>query len=226
MRNCLIFTLVFNVCVFSLKAQNYTTDKIVDSTNNPDKFLFADYTPGVVFLKNGNRVEAKLNYQMDNQSFYYLDNENKALELDNAKEVDTVFIADMKFISFDSKFYYLITNGQRPLFGSFFGKPMPIGYSYDISGLKMKDASETSGDVSNTYVLMQKNRLSKLKFNVRYWLLEDNKLHKIGSVNQIERYFTKLDKNKAKNYLEENKVNFDKVSTVGKFVQFCELNSK
>lgn len=211
----------FLLLFVNVNAQNYTTEKIIDSTNNPTKFLFSDYSSGIVFLKNGNRVETKLNYQMDNQSFYYLNENNSSMELSNVEDVDTIFLGSMKFIPINKKFYYLVLKDKVSLLSSFFGKAIPMVYSYDKSGLKMKEAGEVSTDLTNTYSLMHRNNVSKLQFNLRYWLLEGNSIKKVNSVKQILGNFKHVKQGQIDNYLKDNKVDFNSTLAVGNFVKIC-----
>jgi len=60
-------------------------------------YLFEEYTNGTVLMLNNARANASLNYDAANRLMMYMEGE-EAMILTNTQAIDTVFIADRKFI--------------------------------------------------------------------------------------------------------------------------------
>ncbi|MEA4995634.1 MAG: hypothetical protein VB079_03980, partial [Petrimonas sp.] len=72
-------------------------------------YLFPDFQPGVVLLKNGVRNNAKLNYNAASEEMVF-DENGKTLAIGDAvlPQIDTVFVADEKFIRINNKFVRIL----------------------------------------------------------------------------------------------------------------------
>src|SRR5438105_986015 len=79
-----------------------SVDKTVLNTNLYDVFI-----NGTVRMKNGHIEEALLNYDTEHQSILFKKND-QVLTLTDLSSVDTVYIADRKFVPVEDNFYEII----------------------------------------------------------------------------------------------------------------------
>jgi hypothetical protein len=67
-------------------------------------YLYSKFTPGKVLFKTGMVQNANLNYNTNTSAIAY-DNKGDYMIVTNPEDIDTVFIAESKFVSVNDRFY-------------------------------------------------------------------------------------------------------------------------
>jgi hypothetical protein len=196
-------------------------DKSVLNTN-----LYEVFISGKVLMKSGRIEEALLNYNTENQSIVFKQNE-QVLTLTDLTSVDTVYIADRKFIPVENSFYEIIT-GTNPigLYITYTNKRRPVVASTDHTGTSKQPGDKASNNVASAYL----SRPNQLNYTAdvltHYWLKRGNSFYKANNQNQLLKVFPFKDNTSIKSYISENKIDFDKKDDVTRLVVFCNGQMK
>jgi len=150
-------------------------------------YVFPAFGKGTVLQKNGEVVEAMLNYNVLSGEIIFESSPGRYLALANPELADTVFILDRKFVPVNSKFYELLTATVSALFLEYTCTVKDPGT--DI-GYGIKSTSTASNAVKN---LIQSGGVYSLKLpdnfevtsNTMYWIYKDGKYQKANSAKQI-----------------------------------------
>ena len=211
----LFFLLTISI---SLKAQE---------TVNLSHYLFPDFQPGVVLMKNGVRNNVKLNYNAASEEMVF-DENGKILAIDEAvlPQVDTVFIADEKFIRMNNKFVKIIIN--EPEIDLFVehkcrlippGKPSAYGGTSQTSSITSYSSIMSDGRVYN---LKLPDDYKIIPYNV-FWLNRNGKLQSFSNLGQLKKIYR--DKKKLiGDYLKENEVKLSNEKSVSDAINYLENN--
>ena len=211
----LFFLLTISI---SLKAQE---------TVNLSHYLFPDFQPGIVLMKNGVRNNVKLNYNAASEEMVF-DENGKILAIDEAvlPQVDTVFIADEKFIRMNNKFVKIIIN--EPEIDLFVehkcrlippGKPAAYGGTSQTSSITSYSSIMSDGRVYN---LKLPDDYKIIPYNV-FWLNRNGKLQSFSNLGQLKKIYR--DKKKLiGDYLKENEVKLSNEKSVSDAINYLENN--
>jgi len=121
-------------------------------TDNPDQFLFPEFTIGVIKLKNGEKVNLNLNYNIVSEKMVFYQND-QLFDVINRSAIDTVYIQSRKFITADNSFFEVIVPGPTTLLAQNTGKvkspPRPAAYdgTSEVSSSTYIDNMRFGGEV-------------------------------------------------------------------------------
>jgi hypothetical protein len=211
----LLFLLSTTVC---LEAQETVT---------LSHYLFPDFQPGVVLLKSGVRNNAKLNYNAASEEMVFDDN-GKILAIADAllPQIDTVFVANEKFIRVNKKFVkILIDKPDVDLYVEHKcklippGKPAAYGGTSQISSTTSYSSILSDGGVYN---LKLPDDYKIIPYNV-FWLNRNGKLQSFSNLGQLKKIYR--DKKKLiSDYLKKNEVKLTNEKSVADTIAYLENN--
>jgi len=199
-RTGLIF-LLLNIS-FSLQAQ-------IDTVNNPDQFVFPDFSVGVVKMKNGEKVILSLNYDIVNGKMVFMQ-KNKKYDIVNTAAIDTVYIQEVKFVPVGKVFYQVLVSAPTTLFYQHAGsvkkpsRPAAYGGTSEVSSSTYINNLRLGNDVYR----MEKNKEIIIEQKPVLWIRKDNTMY---YVTEKKHLLTALPdkKNELKHYIRQNQVKFD-----------------
>ncbi len=211
----LLFLLSTTVC---LEAQEVV---------NLSHYVFSDFQPGVVLLKSGVRNNAKLNYNAASEEMVFDDN-GKILAIADAllPQIDTVFVANEKFIRVNKKFVkILIDKPDVDLYVEHKcklippGKPAAYGGTSQISSTTSYSSILSDGGVYN---LKLPDDYKIIPYNV-FWLNRNGKLQSFSNLGQLKKIYR--DKKKLiGDYLKKNEVKLTNEKRVADTIAYLENN--
>jgi len=211
----LLFLLSTTVC---LEAQEVV---------NLSHYVFSDFQPGVVLLKSGVRNNAKLNYNAASEEMVFDDN-GKILAIADAllPQIDTVFVANEKFIRVNKKFVkILIDKPDVDLYVEHKcklippGKPAAYGGTSQISSTTSYSSILSDGGVYN---LKLPDDYKIIPYNV-FWLNRNGKLQSFSNLGQLKKIYR--DKKKLiGDYLKKNEVKLTNEKSVADIIAYLENN--
>ena len=190
-------------------------------------YLFPDFQPGVVLMKNGTRNNAKLNYNTASEEMVF-DENGVLLDISDVllPQIDTVFISNEKFIRVNNKFVKIIFD--EPEISLFVehkcrlippGKPAAYGGTSQTSSAASYSSIMADGKVYN---LKLPDDYKFKPYNV-FWINRNGKLISFSSIGQLKKIYR--DKKKViGDYLKKNDVKLTDEKSVEDVIIFMENN--
>jgi hypothetical protein len=190
-------------------------------------YLFPDFQPGVVLLKNGVRNNAKLNYNAASEEMVF-DENGKTLAIGDAvlPQIDTVFVADEKFIRINNKFVrILIDKPEIDLFVEHKCKIIPPGKPTAYGGTSQTSSASSYSSIlsgGKVYDLKLPDDYKIMPYNV-FWLNRNGKLQSFLNLGQLKKIYR--DKKKlVDDYLKKNEVKLTNEKSVEEAITYLENN--
>jgi hypothetical protein len=190
-------------------------------------YLFPDFQPGVVLMKNGTRNNAKLNYNTASEEMVF-DKNGELLAISDVllPQIDTVFILNEKFIRVNNKFMKIIID--EPGFSLFVehkcrlippGKPAAYGGTSQTSSTTSYSSIMADGKI---YHLKLPDDFKVRPYNI-FWISRNGKLQSFSNIGQLKKIYR--DKKKViGDYLKENVVEMTNEKSVEDTIVFMENN--
>ncbi len=212
MKKRLLFSLIF-ACSLFIHAQE-TKDPIA-------YYLFPEFTDGIVVLKSGKQVKTKLNYHTLFEEMQFED-QGKRQNFTDTKILDTIIIANRKFIPFNSIMLELMIDDEVSLYIQHKGKLLPPAKRTAYGGRTETTAVEQRKSMlinGVTYDLELPNDF-KVSANQTFWIKQDGKFVKINSLKKIKKIFPgKADF--IKSYNDKFGVNFNDAREIIQLIYYC-----
>ena len=190
-------------------------------------YLFPDFQPGVVLLKNGVRKNAKLNYNAASEEMVF-DENGKTLAIGDAvlPQIDTVFVADEKFIRINNKFVrILIDKPEIDLFVEHKCRLIPPGKPAAYGGTSQTSSTTSYSSIlsdGRVYDLKLPDDYKIIPYNV-FWLNRNGKLQSFSNLGQLKKIYR--DKKKlVGDYLKKNEVKLANEKSVEEAITYLENN--
>lgn len=216
-RYCMI--LLFYVPLLSV-AQVVSIEKTVLNT-----CLFEHFLKGKVYLKNGSVQEVELNYETEDNSIVFK-NHGQTLTLTNLTDIDSVFIAGRKFVPVDKKVYEVLSTNAIELLASYINKRRPVVASPDHEGTRRGASNAANNSVAPAYVSRPFQSNSVVDIYAQFWLKRGNSLYKANNEKQLLKVFPMKNGDAIKQYINDQKINFDKQEDLVKLVAYCNAQVK
>ena len=190
-------------------------------------YLFPDFQPGVVLLKNGVRNNAKLNYNAASEEMVF-DENGKTLAIGDAvlSQIDTVFVSDEKFIRINNKFVrILIDKPEIDLFVEHKCKIIPPGKPTAYGGTSQTSSASSYSSIlsgGKVYDLKLPDDYKIMPYNV-FWRNRNGKLQSFLNLGQLKKIYR--DKKKlVDDYLKKNEVKLTNEKSVEEAITYLENN--
>ncbi|HHU25488.1 MAG TPA: hypothetical protein GXZ56_02560 [Bacteroidales bacterium] len=214
-------------CKFLILLLLITTSLHAQETIRISHYLFPDFQPGVVLMKNGTRNNAKLNYNTASEEMVF-DKNGELLALSDLilPQIDTVYISSEKFIRVNNKFMKIIID--EPEISLFVehkcriippGKPAAYGGTSQTSSVTSYSSIMAGGRV---YSLKLPDDYKVIPYNV-FWVNRNGKLQSFSNIGQLKKIYR--DKKKViADYLKKNDVEMTDEKSVKETIVFMENN--
>lgn len=186
------------------------------------QYLFSDFQPGSVVLKEGKVIKCMLNYNFLTDEMLFIDDNGKKMALANPHDVRTVYIAKRMFVSAPKGYYEVIEKGA-----------VELVYKWNCN-ITEKGKAGALGIATDAPSVYQMNQIS---FDAKTWKLDVNKdavvtvlvvpYLKVGSkyitIKGTRDYLKAYPGKKAeiKGYIEQNPVDFKKEADLRRLTIYC-----
>jgi len=203
MKTCLSIFLV----IFSLLS-TFSQGKSVAFSH----YVFPEFTPGQVLMKNGTKNIVSLNYNALTEEMVFEDKGVKlAIADEQLRTIDTVLIGHRKFVRSENTFLELISSISPEIYVEY---KCRIKYPGRVSG-PGGQTSQTSS--SETY---EPTDFRQIIYEVQlptgydtkpfryYWIKKDGALKKIKNLNQLSKLYPNK-KGPFKSYVKKNDVDYN-----------------
>lgn len=184
------------------------------------QFLFAEFSPGVVRMKNGEKIVLNLNYNIVTEKMVFMQKE-QIFDMINYGTVDTVYINKRKFIPSGRIFYELLISTPVTLFLQNKGtpkqpsRPAAYGGTSDVS---------SSDYINNIQLGNDRFRMAdNLKVSVNYapilWVRKDDTMNAVVNKKQLAKIFTDREK-EISEFIRTNRIDISNPDHIMSLVKY------
>jgi hypothetical protein len=204
----------------TIKAGN----RVKDVLSTSDIYYYPQFTNGKVFLKDGSRAGAKLNYTRLYDQMLFIDPKGDTLALADEKIIKFI-IVDKDTLYYDEGYVRLISN-----YGAVKLAEKQLWVVADIRKIGTHDTpkntvaittisnlEDASGRAKSYDFLLNEDMI--IKKETQYYFGDENNHFARSGKKKLLLLFPK-DQRSLENYLKENNVNFDKKDDLEKLAQF------
>jgi hypothetical protein len=171
-------------------------------------YFFTDFEDGSVLMKSGSIEKAPLNYNTNNQQIGFMKN-GKYLELTGLETIDTIYIAERKFVPKREKFFMVVsTSTGMPLLALIYNKPASRTAAVDHYNLDKKNYGSVVNFESQNYAGRRFRRNFEMAYQKKFFLQNGKVLLKANNLEQLIDIYPEK-KEQIRSYVKENKTNFE-----------------
>lgn len=180
-----------------------------------NRYMFEEFTNGKVLMKNRGVVNTTFNYDWISQEINYMNGQEQMI-LTGLEMIDTVYMADRKFIPYGNIFLEVIPVGEDFLFVNWKmdvknkGKAGAMGMTSHATTSQKVDVGNLKGhalEKSDIYVY-------DASFANTYYIRVDDKFKIFNSEKSFLKLFPKEKAEEIKAYIKKEHVDFKKPSDV------------
>ena len=187
---------------------SFAQNRVQDLDLRP--LLFKNFVKADILKKDGSDIQASVDYNTNNQSIIFL-KDDVYMELTGLEEIQEIKIDKSIFIPINGKFYE--KTDMNNLFISYLNKVVVNDGVTSKSGTEVKNATESSNNVSNVYVSRNYQSANNLAFVKKFWVMKENQMIEVNNINKVARSFN-VNKNKVSEFVKKEKLdlsNYDDV---------------
>lgn len=212
MKNFFLYLILCLLCV-SVYSQS--------EENEISHYVFPEFMPGVVLMKNGMQNKTLLNYNALSEEMVF-EEKGRRLAIANTPYVDTVFIDGRKFIPLNDKFFELVYQANYEVFVEHKcrlidpGKNAGYGGTSQTSSVTSYSSVDLGGKVYDL-------KLSDFKVEpyIYYLLKKNGELNRFLNMKQIEKLYSEK-KDLFKSYVKKNNVKFYDRKSIIELINYME----
>ena len=203
----------------------YSQAQLVQDSVRLRPLLFNHFIDGAVLLKSGALEKAPLNYNTDNQSIVFI-NDDRYMTLTGLENVDTIYIDDKKFIPIKEKIYEIVTPGEDvPLLVSYSNKIRPVVATVDHNGNSKQKSTQVSNTISDSYLSRSFRGNYDVEF-IRHFLLKKRfSFYRVTNEKQLTKVFPDI-QTSIRKFISENSTNFSSLPDMTDLIVFCNEQNK
>jgi predicted XRE-type DNA-binding protein len=187
---------------------SFAQNRVQDLDLRP--LLFKNFVKADILKKDGSDIQTSVDYNTNNQSIIFL-KDDVYMELTGLEEIQEIKIDKSIFIPINGKFYE--KTDMNNLFISYLNKVVVNDGVTSKSGTEVKNATESSNNVSNVYVSRNYQSANNLAFVKKFWVMKENQIIEVNNINKVARAFN-VNKNKVSEFVKKEKLdlsNYDDV---------------
>ncbi len=195
-----------NGIVLLLFLINAKTGAQTEQVLNTQLFVFPDFSVGVVRMKNNEKINLALNYNLVTQKMVF-QQKNQVFDMVNYDKVDTVYIHERKFVPFESVFHEVLVNGPVTLFMQHRGrikqpaKPAAYGGTSEVSSSKYISNLQMGSQVFR----MKTDAPVVVDLDPAFWIRKDDLMYPVFNKKGLEKVFSDRG-NEVKEFINRRKV--------------------
>ncbi|NNE32330.1 MAG: hypothetical protein HKN40_08175 [Winogradskyella sp.] len=188
-------------------------------------YVFPDFTEGYMLMKDGTKKTGLINYNALSENFAIKVEDNiLGLGKNDRMLVDTVYVANTKFIIKDGKFLELLLNSDVKLYLEYTCNLSTTTEGRNAYGGSSQTTSSTplsSIDMEGNRYAMELPKRYKIDLVLDYLILKDNTLKSFKSLGQLKKLY-KTRKSDIKAYRKSHNVDFKLPSSVKGLIIYLE----
>ena len=193
--------------------------------NKSPHYVFPEFTEGIVLMKDGTKQVEELNYNALSENFAFKKDENiLALSKSVINKIDTIYIANSKFIRKDNVFLELLLKSDVELYLEYkCNLESSTEASSGYGGTSQTTSGRTVSSIENRGNLydLELPEMYKVKPYKQYWINKDSTITVMKSLSQLKKRY-KDQKKDIKTYKKSNNIDFNMPQSVVKLIEHLE----
>ncbi len=195
---------------------------------NTTYFILPEFVDGTVLMKSGNKNKLSINYNAVSEEMIFVKGQHRmAIGNTESELIDTVFMADRKFIRLDGKFVEVLEQTQAyDLYAQhkckldYGEKPISYSEASKSSARENQSLSYSTGLVSESRVVYEYIPSPYLV----YYFKQQGEILELTSLKQVKKLY-KEKQNLYKSFVKENDVAFENADQVADLIYHLESTS-
>lgn len=153
-------------------------------------FLFDDYMPGTVHMRNGAKADALLNFDASNRKVFYKE-QDVIMELEGLEDVGSVTINGRSFSNINNTFIEPVKVGRETVFVFWKLKEQPIGKKGAYGMTSQTNArTYTSFALQSTATTRREvTDVTEIVCQNEYWVFQGEKILKVRDLKSFLKAF-------------------------------------
>lgn len=215
-----------------------TRINLIESVSLKSQFLDSLFYKGRVIYNNGKSSSALMNYNLLDNSIYFLDKDKKLLKLIGLNSINSINYAKRFFYVFNGEVYEQLYSSEKislllklktHIKNNNVAKG-PYGTTLEPSSIETYSTSTSYDNFDYNDYILGYNSSKKDKINIDillnkdYYLQVNGKLKKISKVRDLVKLFPSK-KNDLYNYINDNNLVISKEQDLIKLVTYCINNN-
>ncbi len=201
---------------------SYAQPESVEMTH----YLFPEYTKGVILMKDGTKHESLLNYNSLSEEMIFENNGKKlAIAKVDIPLLDTVFIKDRKFITFNSKFFELLYHSKWDIYVEHKcklnkkGKPSGYGGTSKTTSIKTYSSLYSEGNMHK----LKSSDGYEIEPYTHYLLRKNGELNRFTNMRELKKFY-KDRKDLFKACVKMYGAKYNNQESIVKLIEYLESN--
>jgi hypothetical protein len=213
MKNILAF---FCLMILALPVKSQKT-----SDGSMPQFLFPDFAPGKVTLKNGKSQTIVLNYNTVSEKMVY-EKDEKLYDMINLDQIDTVFLQECKFVTAGAVFHEVLLIAPISFYIQNKGNVMPPGTPAGYGGTSQVSNTKmmTSVELSSGYYNLKLPPDFIVNPDLVYWIRKGDKMYSFINEKQFLKIFPEKEA-EFKKFIKQDKIKFSKTDDLIRLIKYC-----
>ncbi|HLK28023.1 MAG TPA: hypothetical protein VKT28_05540 [Puia sp.] len=228
------FLSLLSICIISIHSNAQVFEKKIipagQSVSTFSYYLLPAFTEGVVRMKDGKNITAKMNFTLVTCDMQFIGPKGDTLSLSEPETVDSIYLQGSVFFYIFKKGYFQIPNDSlSPVRLAVFRKtsyePVKIGaMGVPSHSTAIDNFATISDDRANTKELILNVDIYVSNQSSYYFLEKKYADIVAASKSSLLRIF-KNNQDQIEEYIKANKINFSKEADLLKALQFCNTSS-
>ena len=192
-----------------------------NSDGSAPQFLFREFSPAKVIMKNGSRSGAMMNYNMVTEKMVYSKNE-QLYDMINTELVDTIYLNNSVFVPVGRIFHEVLAAGLLSFYVQHKANLMSAGAPAGYGGTSQVSNSKTlnSVELSGGYYNLELPKDFTVSNASVYWIRKDKEYESFVTERQFLKLFPEYEDN-LKQFIKKNRVKFDKPASIAVLGAYC-----
>lgn len=195
-------------------------------TTELSQYLFPEFTPGIMLMKNGIKHKVLLNYNSLTEEIIFKNRgQTLALGPTDLQQIDTIFIADRRFCTLNNAVVELIVKARYDLFAENKCTALTEGRVTAYGGTSQSGSIASYGSINSGGDVLDLDTSLDYEFEpyTEYWLRKDGNLNKFTSIRQLKKLYNDK-KDLCKSYVKDNDVIIENQESILLLIEYLEGN--
>jgi hypothetical protein len=193
----------------------------LDTASNLPNMLLSKFTNAVIKFKTGQSKSATVNYNTLDEVLLF-EQGDRYMSLDDPHLVDTLFMANRRFVPVNNVFYELVMTGPVTLFIQHKSTAEPLGTP---SGYGVRSQTTSARYQRQLYgptgtVSLRVPDDMKVENASEYWVRKGGDMEKFSNKRQFLKIFKDKEKELNK-FIDANSISFKNLSHIVKLFNYC-----
>jgi len=206
---------------------NFAFSQPKSDTAVASRFVFPQFTDGIVIMNDGSRIKTSLNYDASTDQMLFMGADIVAMQFAEPEKIQRVVIANRNFYYLKGFFTELIVDGTVALYARVHQQEITEkngAHGGQSPAIRIETVSKLYNEVGKEYNAASTSKEAVLfTKTIVYYLTVDAKTKLISNQNNLLKSFT-TKKDVIAEEIKKQNVNFTSIDSVKKFIDWINAN--